>query len=449
MSKDTKSRYEFWFYVSVGAGLANATSSFMIMSGLFEVVQGLWVALAVIGSGVLCWVTASAIAEQASLFPGSSGLRTYLKHSLGNQMSLFLVYIYLAFIVLGAGIESRLFAYVFTSVFPHFPPIAVSIVLFGVILGINLLGIEVPRIAQIVCLFLVLAGIAMFGLAGIFSLPHPQSLLHASFNAGWKNLFYLPVAIGMGFFLFVGFEWVTPLGFRPQSYQRVVPYSMFAAIAVTGLVAVLFVIGMAAQFQQEAIVKTPLPQIELAVALFGAKGRIAALVLCTLATLSTFNAGLLGGARLIYALAREKNFFKVCTKVSLRTGVTYGSILLLGFACLASSLLVLEFGFEMSAAVIGSAIVCCVYGSLVYSMIRLRVLKTRQQRAYISPVPLWLNWILVPVLPLLGLASLLITPEVGAGAWIGFGLCALVSYCMTLWFTSRKEKSVSVLAGSN
>jgi ethanolamine permease len=103
----------------------------------------------------------------------------------------------------------------------------------------------------------------------------------------------------------------------------------------------------------------------------------------------------------------------------------------------------------MSAAVIGSAIVCCVYGSLVYSMIRLRVLKTRQQRAYVSPVPLWLNWILVPVLPLLGLASLLITPEVGAGAWIGFGLCALVSYCMTLWFTSRKEKSVSVLAGSN
>ena len=438
MGLDLKSRYEFWYYVSVGAGLANATASFMMMAGLFELVRGLWVAVAIAGAGALCCMIASSVGEQASLFPGSSGIRTYLKASLGNQVSLFLVYNYLAFVVLVAGIESHLFGLVVNAAFPSFPPRAAAMTVLAATIVINLIGLEVPRVVQVVGTAILVLGIAAVGLGGLLLAPNLGILYRETFQGdGLRSALLLPAAIGMGFFLLVGFEWVTPLGFGPRAYERLIPRSMVTAIVVTIVINVLFVIGLAAQFARPAIVANPVPQIDLAVSLLGGGGRIASLFLCVLATLSTFNAGLLGGSRLIYSLAREGYFFKFCTAVSIR-GVTYGATWLMGGICIAASLLVIHFGWEMVAAVIGSAIVCFVYASLVYSLIRLRRSRPDQKRAYRSSIPVGVYWALIVVLPMLGTVSLFATPGLGLRPVWGFLICVTVSSAMTKWFLYAK-----------
>ena len=114
-----KKYIELMFYVSFGAGMAFGTSSFTMMSGLFEITTTIWVVIAICLSGFLCILISSSVAELASMYPSSPGIRTYLKVAFDNRVSLLLVYLYLIFMVLVAGVESYMFALVAKAIFPN------------------------------------------------------------------------------------------------------------------------------------------------------------------------------------------------------------------------------------------------------------------------------------------------------------------------------------------
>ncbi len=442
---------ELFFYLSVGAGMALATSVFTMISGLFEVASSLWVVLGVVLAGAFCAVIALSVGELASMYPSAPGIRTYLKMAFGDQSSLILVYLYLIFVVVIAGMESYMFARVVGAVFPAAPTVPTVLGLLLFVMAINLAGFELPRTMQMLtasgCILVILVS-GVLGLAAskleTAGLWAAGGLLDSGGSA--EGLMLLPALAGMAVFLYMGFEWVTPLGLRPSSYQRKIPWSMPVAVAILALTYCLFTLGAASQLSRPSIAGTPVPQVLYFGALYGPRGPYFALALSVSAIFSTFNAGIMGGSRLIFALSREGNLPGWCARRSIRTGAPVGAILLLGVLAMASSVLVVANQAELLAAVIGASIICFVYGAFMLAVLVLRRRKPQARRPFRTPVAAPVQWVLVALLPLMGLQILVSQPGAGWAPAAGAAVCLVLAVLLTrrsLWARARRAAAAA------
>jgi len=432
-----KKYVELMFYVSFGAGMAFGTSSFTMMSGLFEITTTLWVVVAIVLSGLICILISNSVAELASMYPSSPGIRTYLKVAFDNRISLLLVYLYLIFMVLVAGVESYMFALVVKAIFPNASSMLVVLGLLTFTITVNLLGFELPRGLQIFTTFLLILGILVLGIFGISNAPTGIGAFSASLGENIKQLTVLPAAIIMAVYLFTGFEWVTLLGFSPKSYERRIPLSMPLAIITNMLAYTIFVVGMSFQIPRADIVATPVPQVPYFLSMLGPSGVYFAFAFSLLAVFSTFNAGIMGGSRLIYVLTREGNLPKWCATMSLRSGAPIGGILVLGTLATISSVLVVRYELELLAAVIGSAIVSIVYAAFVWAGIRLRKSQPNTKRSFRTPVPLWLQWVIIVLMPLMGIATLFSQVGMQYQPIIGMVVFTVVATILSRWSLVR------------
>lgn len=425
---------ELLFYVTFGAGMAFGTSSFTMMSELFKRSTVGWVVVGIVLAGLFCVLISSAVAEMASMYPSAPGVRTYLKFGLSNRVSLVLVYQYLFFMVLVAGIESYMFALVVRAAFPSTDPLNVVLALLLFTVIVNLLGLELPRGLQIVTTLALIGTALVLGVYGMSVPPAapPPIPVPATSPSSWV---VLPGLVVLGIYLYVGFEWVTMLGFRPAAYAGRIPVSMPLAILLNVLAYSAFVTGMAAYLSRAEIAATPTPQLPYFAALFGWPGVYVAWVFSLLAIFSTFNAGIMGGSRLIMVLTREGNLPKVCAAVWLRTGAPAGGILLLGgFATVAAVCIVRAEDRGVSlAAVVGSSIVAFVYAAFLLAAQRLRRTRPDAKRSFRSPVWPWLQWLMIVLLPLLGIASLFSDPALGWYPLAGFGMLTALAASLAGW----------------
>jgi amino acid transporter len=399
-----KKAFELAFYVTFGAGIAFGISSFTILSELFKVASSFWVIVSICLAGFVCMLLSSAIAELASMYPSAPGVRTYLKVALPPRTSLFLVYLYLMFMIMVAGIESYLFALVVRQLFPQIPALAVVLTLLACTVIVNLLGLELPRGVQMFTTTALILSVLFLGATGAGS---HLSNLHWNANVfSGHPLSQIGDALGSAVYLFIGFEWVTMMGFSAKSYERKIPISMPLAILTNIVAYCVFSLALATRIPVSAITASAIPQLPYFVQIFGPRGSVVGLVLSILAIVSCFNAGVMGGSRLIYALAREGNFPKSWGKMSLTTGAPIGGVLALGGMAAIASVIIVSFELEEVAAVVGSAIVCCVYAAFMWAVLRLRKTQPNARRTFRSPLPVWLHWVLIVALPLAGVFAL-------------------------------------------
>lgn len=425
---------ELLFYVSFGAGMAFGTSSFTMISGLFEITTALWVVVAICVSGLLCILISNSVAELASMYPSSPGIRTYLKVAFDNRVSLLLVYLYLIFMVLIAGVESYMFALVVKAIFPEVSAVAVVLGLLAFTVTVNLIGFELPRGLQIVTTFALIIGVILLGLYGVLHAPAGAAgALFTESGDSLRQLSLLPAATIMAVYLFTGFEWVTLLGFSPKSYERKIPLSMPLAILTNMFAYATFSVGLSAQLGRAQVSETPVPQVQYFVSLLGASGKYAAWGFSVLAVFSTFNAGIMGGSRLIYVLTREGNLPKWCATMSLRTGAPIGGILILGGLATLSSLLVLTYRLELLAAVIGATIVSFVYAGFMLAVIRLRKTRPNVKRTFRTAVPFWAQWLIIFLLPLMGIMTLFSQVGTQYGPVFGVVIFVIIAAALARW----------------
>lgn len=427
--------FELLFYVTFGAGMAFGMSSFTMLSGLNEIVSGPWVVVAIVIAGLLCAAISSSVAELASMYPSAPGVRTYLKAAFDNRPSLMLVYLYLIFMVLVAAVEAYMFALVLGSIFPQVSQYVTVIALIAFTVVVNLYGLELPKTMQIVTTLLLIALVMVLGIVGTVKGGQPPAA-----NEGWGQAAQVPAAVGMAVYLFIGFEWITMLGMRPDSYKRTIPLSMPLAIA-TNVVAYSFVaIGFWRLLPHAAIIAGTTPQVPYFVALMGRPGAYLALAISFLAIFSTFNAGVMGGSRLIYALTREGILPKWCAKMNER-GAPVGGILTLGTLAALAAVVVVTWRLEVLAAVIGSAFVCFVYSAFMLAVIKLRRTRPQARRSFRTAVPEWAQWALAFALPLLGLSSLVSQPGPKSVPILGALAFTAAAALLTRWSHARTEKS--------
>jgi len=403
-----KKAFELGFYVTFGAGIAFGISSFTIISELFKVASSFWLLVSIGLAGLFCMLISSSIAELASMYPSAPGVRTYLKVALPPRSSLFLVYLYLIFMIMVAGIESYLFAQVVRALFPQLPALALVLGLLALTVIVNLLGLELPRGVQMFTTTTLIVSVLILG--GIGAGPALTHLHWSPAVLANKPLSQVGGALGSAVYLFIGFEWVTMMGFSAKSYEHRIPLSMPLAILTNIVAYCVFALGLAMQVPLGKITATSIPQLPYFVQMFGARGTLVALALSVLAIISCFNAGVMGGSRLVHALAREGNFPKSWGAMSLRTGAPIGGVLVLGALASIASILIVEFELQEVAAVVGSAIVCCVYAAFMWAILHLRKTQPDARRTFRSPLPIWLHWLLIVVMPAFGVLALFALP---------------------------------------
>jgi amino acid transporter len=443
-----KARTEALFYLTVGVGMALATSAFTMVAGLFAFSSASWILLSVVLACGLCVVISLSIGELASMYPSAPGIRTYFKVAFGDKSSLVMTYFYLIFVVLIAGLESFVFSQVVSSIFPSINPGLTVLFLLALVVCVNLVGLELPRSMQMLTTIL---AVLLITVSGVLGLIYARVSLAQVFNFSdtMRQATLLPAIVGMSIFLFTGFEWVTPLGLRPKAYERQIPLSMPATVITLCVTYSLFVCGAVSQLPPANIVSTPIPQVAYFSNLYGVSGPYLALALSASAIFSTFNAGIMGGSKLLFMLAREGNLPKWVLTMSARTGSPVGAILLLGSLATFSAFTVLTFRLELVAALLGAFIMCAIYAAFMLTVIKLRKTKPELRRSFRNPVPEVFQWLMVVLLLLLGVFTLLSEPNLRLQLCIGAGISLLLSYGLMRQFTSRRSPGVKLVRSSD
>lgn len=403
---------EFLTYLSVSAGMALAVSCFTVFSLLFQSATTAQIVLAIALAGMLCLGVASSIAELAGRFPSSTGLRTYLKAAFGDSVSLFVVYMYLCLVLLIAGVESYVFAGVVEQFMPEMPRGLTIIVLFGAVIAVNVAGLELPGQVQTLLTLLLIAGLLAIALFALQFAPPSLPAAPPAEVADWGQL---PQLVCLAFFMFVGFEWVVQVGRGPAAYRRMIPSAMVAAILLLGVTYGLFALALSAHLEAAQIAGTQTPQIVLGGQLLGEGGRRLLAFMSLLAILTSFNAGLLGATRLMYALSREGHLPRWCASISPRSGAPVGAVLTLGAAAIASAILINRYEAYGAAAALSAVIVCLSYVSLLAAAWRL---KNTEMRVNGAPgqnrIPAFAQVVIALVLIGVAAATAFSTPSLAA-----------------------------------
>ena len=201
---------------------------------------------------------------------------------------------------------------------------------------------------------------------------------------GWASAL---AAVGGAVFLFTGFEWVTPLGRRPSSYRARVPWSMpLSLFILTGLF-ILLAAALGHSLVPAVIGASAAPQVLLGMSASLKWARYAMALVSAFSTLTTFNAGLMGTSRLLYALAREDRFPSWAATLWDRTGVPVLAVLFLSTSCLFSACLQWWTHAEGSVAVVCAMLYALVYGAFVLAARRLRRTRPGVARPFRSRIP--------------------------------------------------------------
>jgi amino acid transporter len=173
-------------------------------------------------------------------------------------------------------------------------------------------------------------------------------------------------------FLYVGFEWVTPLAEETTDY-RMIGKGMLIAIGVLCIVYALFSVAVwVGLTPEQRLSGTPIPHILLGRNLFGTPGVLFFVCMSVLASVTSFNAGLLNTSRFTYAMARDNVLPKVFSKLHPDHATPWVSILALVAFALVLSIVILVTGQYLFIIMIAAALECFIYVVMAACVLRLR-----------------------------------------------------------------------------
>ena len=373
--------------VSSSAGLAMATSCYLagFQVAIMTVGELAWISILI--AGALCLLSAACFSELTSLYPTAAGIKLYIQHAFNERTAISISMFY----VLGGatiiGAESYLLSSVLLdTVGIIFTPLAdrffwqiIFIVLVGIInyKGAKLTGGVQDFLTYLMLGFLVVVGLYTFFVQGVDmtgALENPRLTPQNIFNA-----------TAMGVFLFVGFEWVAPLAEETEDY-RMVGKGMLLAIVTLSITYSLFVTAMYSGLTQAQINSgTTIPHILFAKNLFGPVGGAIFIGMSILASITSFNSGILNNSRFIYAMARANILPRFFCKLHPDHATPWVAIVGLVIFAIIISFLILVTEQFLFVIVMAAALECFIYVVVALCVIRLRKKFPEKERAFRTP----------------------------------------------------------------
>jgi amino acid transporter len=290
--------------VSTSAGLTFASSTFLVVVTIAMMLPGDSAWLPILIAGGLCALATAAFSELNGLYPSINGIRVWITRAFGERVALVTAFTYMSVVALVVGAEAYVLSYVLNAAVPTIGPPVWIFLMLTLATAANFRGLAVAGALQDVITYSVVVsiiGMSLFTLA-----QHPlraPTLLHVG-DAG--NIFS---AVGFAIFLFVGFEWVTPLADEVRS-PRDIAKGMFIAVALLTAVYALLATAMFASPDRQPLFgseahRVPVPHLIFAQRELGPIGRALMIVTSLCMSLTTFNAGLMSVSRFIQGGALE------------------------------------------------------------------------------------------------------------------------------------------------
>ncbi|MDD4169140.1 MAG: APC family permease [Desulfotomaculaceae bacterium] len=367
--------------VATSAGLTLASSTFVAAVQVASYVLGDTAWIAILSGGVLCFLAAACFSELNGLLPSAAGIRLYFGRAFNNQVALTVSLLYMLIVVIGVlGAESYVLARVINEVFPGVQPFFWIVLLMFLVTVINIRGIKIAGHFQDVVTYGLIVSLVAFAL---IAFNRADFQLTAPFTPGSAS--GLINAIALGVFLFVGFEWVTPLAEEVTQVKQI-SQGMMIAIGILSVTYAAFTVAMTAVVPKEALAATAAPQMLFARSVLGEPGAAWMALVSLGASFTTFNAGIISVSRFMYASAREQVLPAIFSRLSPRFFTPWVSIITLfivavtvaGIISLTHQYLVLV---ELAA----------VMESIVYALVGLSVISLRR-RMPDQPRPYRVKW---------------------------------------------------------
>lgn len=373
--------------VSTSAGMAIATSCYLAGIQIATILAGELAWISILVAGFLCLLSSLCFSELTSLYPSAAGIKLYIQHAFNEKISMVISMFYVTLGIFMVGAESYLLASVLTGAFQIFNPVYDKFfwMVFFIVLvvAINIRGVRITGMVQDIMTYAMVAfliGVSLYTLA-----THDVNIALAAQSAKF-TLSGVIQAAGVGVFLFVGYEWVAPLAEETTDY-RLIGKGMILAIGLLTLTYALFVVAMFVGLTPEQLASgAPIPHIVFGTNLFGTAGTVCFIIMSILASVTSFNSGLLNTSRFSYAMGRDNVLPRFFSKLHSSYATPWVAILFLGGIAIAVSLVTLYTGKYLFIILMAAALECFIYVVAAVCVIRLRKKYPEKERSFKIPL---------------------------------------------------------------
>lgn len=373
--------------ISTAAGMAMATSCYLAGLQIAIIVAGQLAWISILIAGFLCLLSAMCFSELTSLYPSAAGIKLFMENAFNEKSA---IAIGMFYVILGAsmvGAES----YLLSSVLLDSAGIVISPVIdrffwqivFILIVGfINYRGIQITGWTQDVLTYMMF-GFLIF--VSVYTLSVREINYIEAFSSSNFTTGKVLSAAAVGVFMYVGFEWVAPLAEETTDY-RLIGKGMMYAVGLLSVTYSLFVVAMYSGLTEEQLKSgTTIPHILFARNIFGTTGGFLFILMSIIASVTSFNAGLLNTSRFTYAMARDNALPRVLSKLHPDYATPWAAILSLVVFAIVLSFLILVTGKYLFIIIMAAALECFIYVVIALCVLRLRKIFPDKERSFLIP----------------------------------------------------------------
>jgi amino acid transporter len=359
--------------ISTSVGMALATSCYLAGLQVATIVVGELAWISILIAGVFCLLSAMCLSELTSLYPTAAGIKLYIQNAFNERIAITIGMFYVVLGISMVGAESYILSSVMISarvfISPMFDRFMWSSVFILFVAFLNYRGVRITGLAEDIMTF------SKIGLLAFVSIYTISTIGVAFAPALASPNFTLPKIIeaaGVGVFLFVGFEWVTPLAEETTDY-RLIGKGMLITVGILSILYSLFTVALwIGLTPEQRLSNTPIPHIMLGRNLFGTPGVVLLMFMSALASVTSFNAGVLNTSRFTYAMARDNVLPRGFSNLHPDYATPWAAILGLTIFSLAVSVSIFITGKYLFIILMAAALECFIYVVMAICVLRLR-----------------------------------------------------------------------------
>ncbi len=372
--------------VSTSSGMAIATSCYLAGIQVATIVAGELAWVSILVAGFLCLLSSMCFSELTSLYPTAAGIKLFIQNAFSERAAIIIGMFYVLLGISMVGAESYLLSSVLSSsltlVGPGFDRFFWILFFIAFVAFINYRGVFITGLVQDVLTYSMIA--FLIGIS-IYTFSTHSIDMSAAFESSKFTVQSVLGAAGVGVFLYVGFEWVTPLAEETTDY-RLIGRGMLFAIGLLAVTYSLFTVAMYTGLTNEQLASgTPIPHILFGKNLFGGTGVMLFMLMSVLASVTSFNSGLLNTSRFAYAMGRDNVLPRIFTSLHPDHASPRVAILALALFAMAVSVVTFITGLYLFIILMAAALECFIYVVMALCVIRLRRKQPESERAFKIP----------------------------------------------------------------
>lgn len=385
--------------VATGVGLIVATSCLLSLGQGSAAIGRTFIISMVIACAINI-LFALSVSELNSLMPNiTGGLPQYTLASMGPFITIvIMVGGYLACNTMVSSAECAMFGNTIHSVFPHtgIPASAYCVVLVAILMIINLNGVDIFAKVQDFVAYALIVSLLILGILGTLKIGvgHPVNQ-PAVLSSKLSDITGL---CGLAFFLFIGCEYVIPIGDKIDNPRQKIPAGMIISLILVLTFQIFMCLGFKNYTPWAQLGKSTTPHVLYGTLLLGPVGTYWMAVVSVLAVVSSVNTVISSLAYIAAGMAKIGLLPEIFNKTN-KKGAPVAGILLFGGIILVINALGLSTSSSLSFLILCG----CAFWMLSYFITHINVLIFRKR---LPNAPRKFKVPGGPVIPILGAAGM-------------------------------------------